>query len=139
MLDHMTFRVSDIAKTKSFYEPILHTLGYRVAYEGFHGFNAIGFGFGYIDPTQSGGEKIDTWFVDGPSPHGGAATTTGCHLCWHAQDRASVDAFYAAALKAGAKDNGAPGLRPHYHPHYYGTFVIDPEGNNIEAVCHLPE
>ena len=65
--------------------------------------------------------------------------TTGCHLAWTAQTRAQVDAFHAAALSAGGKDNGAPGLRPDYHPHYYCAFVIDPEGNNIEAVCHLAE
>ncbi|WP_028536959.1 VOC family protein [Paludibacterium yongneupense] len=136
MLDHMTFRVRDIAKTKAFYEPILRTLGYRVAYEAVHGFNVLG--FGYPDPSQADGERIDTWFVDGESPYGGSEATTGCHLCWSAKDRQSVDAFYAAALEAGGRDNGAPGLRPHYHPHYYGAFVIDPEGNNIEAVCHLP-
>jgi predicted lactoylglutathione lyase len=63
----------------------------------------------------------------------------GCHLCWRAASRAEVDAFYAAAIAAGGRDNGAPGLRPHYHSNYYGAFVIDPEGNNIEAVCHRPE
>ena len=72
-------------------------------------------------------------------PDGGPPATTGCHLAWRAQNRAQVDAFYAAALAAGGKDNGAPGLRPDYHPNYYGAFVIDPEGNNVEAVCHLPE
>ena len=78
------------------------------------------------------------WVIDGPSPHGGPPATTGCHLAWRAATRAQVDAFYAAAIAAGGKDNGAPGLRPDYHPHYYGAFVIDPEGNNVEAVCHLP-
>jgi predicted lactoylglutathione lyase len=60
-------------------------------------------------------------------------------LCWLAKDRKAVDAFYQAALRAGGKDNGAPGLRPQYHPNYYGAFVIDLDGNNIEAVCHNPE
>ena len=64
--------------------------------------------------------------------------TTGCHLAWRATTRSQVDAFYRAAMEAGGKDNGAPGLRPDYHAHYYGAFVIDPEGNNIEAVCLLP-
>ena len=137
MLDHMTFRVRDIARAKAFYQPVLATLGYRVSYEGFHGFNILG--FGYPDANEASGEKSDTWFVDGPSPYGGAPATTGCHLCWKAPDRATVDAFYQAALQAGGQDNGAPGLRPDYHPNYYGAFVIDPEGNNIEAVCHAPE
>jgi len=95
MLDHMTFRVTDIQRAKAFYSAALAPLGCSVC-------------------------------------------TTGCHLAWKAQTRAQVDAFYAAAIAAGGKDNGAPGLRPEYHAHYYGAFVIDPEGNNIEAVCHLP-
>ena len=88
--------------------------------------------------TSHDGKKADVWFIDGPSPYGGPPATTVCHLAWKAQTRAQVDAFYAAAIAAGGKDNGAPGLRPEYHAHYYGAFVIDPEGNNIEAVCHLP-
>jgi catechol 2,3-dioxygenase-like lactoylglutathione lyase family enzyme len=136
MLDHMTFRVKDIAQTKAFYEAALKPLGYRLAYEGFHGSNMLG--FACPDAQQPDGEKLDTWFVDGPSPHGGPAVTSGCHLCWQANDRAAVDAFYKAAIEAGGKDNGPPGLRPHYHAHYYGAFVIDLEGNNIEACCHLP-
>jgi catechol 2,3-dioxygenase-like lactoylglutathione lyase family enzyme len=137
MLDHMTFRVSDIARTKTFYTPVLATLGYCVAYEAEHnGSHMIGYGF--TDARVPGGMTIDTWFIDGPSPYGGHPVTTGCHLCWRAAHRAAVDAFYQAAIKQGGKDNGAPGVRAHYHPHYYGAFVIDPDGNNIEAVCHLP-
>jgi len=63
----------------------------------------------------------------------------GMHIAFVATSRADVDAFHATALAAGAMDNGAPGLRPHYHPNYYGAFVIDPDGHNIEAVCHAPE
>jgi catechol 2,3-dioxygenase-like lactoylglutathione lyase family enzyme len=137
MLDHMTFRVSDIARTKTFYTPVLATLGYSVAYEAEHnGSHMIGYGF--ADAHVAGGMTIDTWFIDGPSPYGGHPVTTGCHLCWRAAHRAAVDAFYQAAIKQGGKDNGVPGVRAHYHPHYYGAFVIDPDGNNIEAVCHLP-
>jgi catechol 2,3-dioxygenase-like lactoylglutathione lyase family enzyme len=80
--------------------------------------------------------KIDTWLVDGPPPRAGHGVTTSCHLAWLAPTRAAVDAFHAAALAAGGSDNGPPGLRPHYHPDYYGAFVIDPDGNNVEAVCH---
>jgi predicted lactoylglutathione lyase len=65
--------------------------------------------------------------------------TSSVHLALASADRASVDAFYKAAIAAGAKDNGPPGLRPQYHEHYYGAFVIDPDGNNLEAVCHKPE
>ncbi|WP_090142155.1 VOC family protein [Limnohabitans sp. DM1] len=137
MLDHMTFRVRDIQRCKAFYEPVLKQLGYRLAFEGFHGSNILG--FGYPDIHQPSGEKIDTWFVDGPSPYGGVDATAGCHLCWQAPNRAAVDAFYSAAIQSGATDNGGPGLRPHYHPNYYGAFVIDLEGNNIEAVCHTSE
>ena len=136
MLDHMTFRVADIAQTKAFYEPVLKTLGYALVVEGFHGGNMLGFGYpSDQDPT---GVKLDTWFIDGDSPYGGHPVTAGCHLCWSAKNRAEVDAFYQAAIAAGGKDNGSPGLRPHNHEHYYGAFVIDPDGNNIEAACHLP-
>ncbi|MBB5202717.1 catechol 2,3-dioxygenase-like lactoylglutathione lyase family enzyme [Inhella inkyongensis] len=138
MLDHMTFRVRDIARAKSFYSAALAPLGYSLDVEGqYEGSTYLGFAF--PDATQPEGKKFDVWFVDGPSPFGGPPATTGCHLAWRAGSRAEVDAFYRAALEAGGRDNGAPGLRAHYHPHYYGAFVIDPEGNNIEAVCHLPE
>ncbi|MDD0814800.1 VOC family protein [Curvibacter sp. HBC28] len=136
MLDHMTFRVTDIQRAKAFYSAALAPLDYSLSYEGFHGVNILG--FGYPDAAEPTGQKSDVWFIDGPSPHGGPPATTGCHLAWRASSRAQVDAFYQAAIAAGGRDNGAPGLRPDYHPDYYGAFVIDPEGNNIEAVCHLP-
>ncbi len=137
MLDHMTFRVSDIQRAKAFYSQALAPLGYSLSFDGNFGANIVG--FAYPDATEPEGKKTDVWFIDGPSPHGGAAATTGCHLAWRAQTRAQVDAFYRAAIAAGGRDNGAPGLRAEYHPHYYGAFVIDPEGNNIEAVCHQAE
>ncbi len=137
MLDHMTFRVADIQRAKAFYSAALAPMGYALCFEGNYGANILG--FDYADPSEPSGRKADVWFIDGPSPHGGPATTSGCHLAWKAASRAEVDAFYRAALAAGGQDNGAPGLRPDYHPHYYGAFVIDPEGNNIEAVCHRAE
>jgi catechol 2,3-dioxygenase-like lactoylglutathione lyase family enzyme len=137
MLDHMTFRVTDIARAKAFYSAALAPLGYSVCFEGEFGSHILG--FAYPDASQPDGKKADVWFIDGPSPYGGPAATSGCHLAWRAQSRAQVDAFHRAALAAGGRDNGAPGLRPEYHAHYYGAFVIDPEGNNIEAVCHSPE
>lgn len=137
MLDHMTFRVIDIARAKAFYGAALEPLGYSVCFEGQYGSNILG--FAYPDASEPDGKKADVWFIDGPSPYGGPAATSGCHLAWRAKSRAQVDAFYKAAIAAGGKCNGEPGLRPDYHANYYGAFVIDPEGNNIEVVCHLPE
>jgi catechol 2,3-dioxygenase-like lactoylglutathione lyase family enzyme len=130
MLDHMTFRVADLARTRAFYAAALAPLGYVVRHEfSFDGQSMIGLGHG---------EHTDTWFIAGPSDWNGPAVSSGCHLAWRAPDRAAVDAFHAAALAHGGRDNGAPGLRPHYHANYYGAFVIDPDGNNVEAVCHVP-
>jgi catechol 2,3-dioxygenase-like lactoylglutathione lyase family enzyme len=137
MLDHMTFRVGDMARSRAFYAAALAPLGYTPCFEERFGDTLI-VGLGHADPAVPGGTKIDTWLMQGPSQHGGPAVTSGCHLCWAAPNRATVDAFHAAALAAGGTDNGAPGLRPHYHAHYYGAFVLDPDGNNIEAVCHAP-
>jgi catechol 2,3-dioxygenase-like lactoylglutathione lyase family enzyme len=128
--------VRDIARAKAFYTPTLAPLGYTVAFEGQYGANILG--FAHPDAAEPDGRRTDVWFIDGPSPYGGPAATSGCHLAWRAATRAQVDAFHRAALAAGGRDNGPPGLRPDYHPHYYGAFVIDPEGNNIEAVCHQP-
>jgi catechol 2,3-dioxygenase-like lactoylglutathione lyase family enzyme len=133
----MTFRVTDIARAKAFYGAALAPLGYSLCFEGNYGSNMLG--FAYPDASEPDGKKADVWFIDGPSPYGSPAATSGCHLAWRAKNRAEVNAFYSAAIAAGGKDNGAPGLRPDYHANYYGAFVIDPEGNNIEAVCHLPE
>ena len=124
MIDHMTFRVADIAATRTFYEKALAPLGYAAAYEGTHdGVHMVGFG-------RDG--KTDTWFVET------RPATSAVHIAWTAPSRAAVDAFHRAALDAGGRDNGPPGVRAHYHAHYYGAFVIDPDGNNIEAVCHAP-
>jgi catechol 2,3-dioxygenase-like lactoylglutathione lyase family enzyme len=130
MIDHITLRVRELATTRGFYGAALAPLGYRVGYEATHdGVGVLGFGC----EMPGAGFKIDTWFVDHTQPLSGPT-----HLCWRATTRAQVDAFHAAALKAGGRDNGAPGLRSHYHPDYYGAFVFDPDGNNVEAVCHAP-
>jgi len=122
MIDHMTFRAKDIEKAKAFYSAALAPLGYKAVYDDVHdGVRVVGFGCD---------GKIDTWLVN-TQP-----SSQHTHLAWLAQTREQVDQFYKAALQAGGKDNGAPGLRPHYHANYYGAFVIDPDGNNIEAVCH---
>ncbi len=127
MLDHIGIGVSDFARSKSFYEKALAPLGIGLVMEvtaeqtGDH--PAAGFG------SQG---KPYFWF-------GVGGDVARAHVAFAARDRASVDAFYKAAMAAGGKDNGAPGLRPHYHENYYGAFVLDPDGHNIEAVCHLPE
>lgn len=121
MIDHIVVRVKDFKKSRRFYEAALAPLGYRVLKE-FPGWVGLGVG-----------DKTDLWIAQ-EEP-----LTTGVHLAFASRDRRTVDAFHAAAMKAGAKDNGAPGLRKDYHPHYYGAFALDPEGNNIEAVCHDPK
>jgi catechol 2,3-dioxygenase-like lactoylglutathione lyase family enzyme len=121
MFDHIGFAVRDLARTRAFYTAALEPLGYRLQYDEN---NTIAFG-----PPG----KWALWFYgkgDGP---------TGVHIALQAETRAQVDAFHAAALAAGGKDNGAPGLRPHYTPTYYGGFVIDPDGHNLEAVCYADE
>ena len=128
MIDHIGFSVSDYEKSKRFYTQVLAPLGYKLikevsAAENDSGFPACGLG---IDG------KPDFWI----GAEGGLAKPL--HVAIATDSRAKVDAFYQAALAAGAKDNGAPGLRPHYHKNYYGAFVLDPDGHNIEAVCHAP-
>jgi len=120
MIDHAVVRVKDFKKSLRFYESALQPLGYRVLKE-FPGFVGLG-----------ARDKTDLWIGQDD------AVTKGLHLGFASRDRKSVDAFHAAALKAGGKDNGPPGIR-NYHPAYYGAFVLDPEGNNIEAVCHDPK
>jgi catechol 2,3-dioxygenase-like lactoylglutathione lyase family enzyme len=128
MIDHVGFPVSNYARSKSFYEQALTPLGYTLVMEvgGEHtesGHPAAGFGIAGKPDFWIGGE-------------GGVGTPV--HVAILARDRASVDAFHRAALTAGGRDNGPPGLRPHYHANYYGAFVLDPDGHNIEAVCHAP-
>ena len=128
MLDHVGISVHDLARSRAFYLAALAPLGYRLLME----VNPPG-GHCYLGLGIIGSGKPDFWLGEAP------VATGHLHLAFAAKDRASVDAFYAAALAAGGRDNGAPGLRPHYHPNYYGAFVLDPDGRNIEAVCHLPE
>lgn len=123
MLDHMTFRVRDLAATRAFYAQALAPLGYKLGYEGEHG------GVRMLGFEHDG--SYDTWFVESPNNPSGPT-----HIAWRAATRIAVDAFHQAALTAGGRDNGPPGLRPQYHAHYYGAFVLDPDGNNVEAVCH---
>jgi catechol 2,3-dioxygenase-like lactoylglutathione lyase family enzyme len=119
MLDHVTIGVSDIERSRSFYDLALRPLGITRLYA--DGETAAGYG---VAP------KAFFWISWRGLPQ------TGAHVAFAAQDRAVVDRFYAQAIAAGGKDNGAPGIRPNYHPSYYGAFVLDPDGHNIEAVCH---
>jgi catechol 2,3-dioxygenase-like lactoylglutathione lyase family enzyme len=121
MLDHLGFAVADFDKSRAFYLKALAPLGVGAIMEG-DGFA----GFGRD-------RKPQFWIGRGEAPPG------RMHLAFLAKSRSEVRAFYEAAIAAGGKDNGPPGLRPNYHPNYYGAFVIDPNGHNIEAVCHVAE
>ena len=129
MLDHVGFAVADAERSRRFYQRALEPLGITLimsvtpdqteAGGTAHGFGSDGKPYFWIGDNERVGE--------------------GTHIAFTAESRAKVDEFYQAALAAGGRDNGAPGLRPQYHPNYYGAFVFDPDGANIEAVCHRPE
>jgi catechol 2,3-dioxygenase-like lactoylglutathione lyase family enzyme len=122
MLDHVGFTVSDYERSKAFYTDALAPLGLTLLMEpvaAAAGFGKDGKPFFWIEARG----KVVTGYL---------------HVAFAVDDRATVDAFHAAALEAGGKDNGAPGVREIYHPHYYGAYVRDPDGHNIEAVCHKP-
>jgi catechol 2,3-dioxygenase-like lactoylglutathione lyase family enzyme len=121
MLDHVGLPVSDYARSKAFYEHALAPLGIELMMEPMGqaaGFGKDGKPFFWIETRRGAVQNV--------------------HVAFAADDRATVDAFHAAAVEAGGSDNGAPGVRDIYHPSYYGGYVLDPDGNNIEAVCHKP-
>ena len=123
MLDHVGLDVGDYERSRAFYSKALAPLGFELVMEPVPG---IG-GFGER-------QRPFFWIATGRrSAH------SGVHVAFAAENRAAVDAFHATALEAGATDNGAPGVREIYHPAYYGAYVLDPDGNNVEAVCHRPE
>jgi catechol 2,3-dioxygenase-like lactoylglutathione lyase family enzyme len=122
MLDHLGFSVGDYERSKAFYAQALAPLGLQLLMEPMEdvgGFGARGKPYFWIDGR-------------------GTAPQTGIHVAFAVDDRGTVEAFHAAALAAGGTDNGGPGVREIYHPNYYGAYVLDPDGNNIEAVCHAP-
>jgi len=129
MLDHIGFAVSNFLNSRRFYATALEPLGVGLVME--------------VTAEQTGG-SAHAGFGENGKPYfwigDGEGTLRGrMHVAFAARTRAQVDAFYRAAMAAGGRDNGRPGLRPHYHAHYYGAFVFDPDGHNIEAVCHSPE
>ncbi len=128
MIDHTGIPVADFDKAKAFYDRAMAPLGASLLY--------------MVPPEHTGGMKVGGYGRERPVfwlRETGKAEQGGRHYAFTANSRADVDAFHAAALAAGGKDNGQPGIRAHYHPDYYGAFVFDPDGNNIEAVCHRPE
>jgi catechol 2,3-dioxygenase-like lactoylglutathione lyase family enzyme len=122
VLDHVTIGISDIERSKTFYDAALRPLGITRLYA--EGAEFAGYG---VRP------KAFFWIGRRATPQAGA------HIAFTANDRVTVDRFYDDAIKAGGRDNGRPGIRPHYHANYYGAFVLDPDGHNIEAVCHAPQ
>lgn len=127
MIDHSGISVSDFEVATKFYDRALAPLGASLLFT--------------VPLEHTGGEKVVGYGRERPTfwLNEGGAQTPPSHFAFAAENRAQVDAFYEAAIAAGGRDNGAPGLRPHYHEHYYGAFVLDPDGNNMEAVCHTPE
>lgn len=123
MFSHVTLGTNDWARAKPFWAAVMEALGHPVLFE--HG--------GGIAYGEATGPKT---FI-GPAFDGNPATNgNGTHVAFITRSRATVDAFHAAAMAHGGSDEGAPGLRPHYHPNYYGAYVRDPDGNKIQAVCH---
>ena len=120
MIDHVGLGVRDLEQSKAFYQQALGPLGYQLLMQRD---GSAGFG---MHP------KPDFWI------HVNRPLSGPTHVAFASPDRATVEAFHAAGLAAGGRDNGAPGPRPQYHKGYYGAFVLDPDGNNVEAVCHLP-
>jgi catechol 2,3-dioxygenase-like lactoylglutathione lyase family enzyme len=127
MIDHTGINVSNFEKSKEFYANSLAPLGYQLVKE----FDASDTGFTSVAGFGIDG-KPDFWILQGE------VNTPRVHVAFHAETREMVHAFYEAALEVGGRDHGAPGLRTHYHPDYYGAFILDPDGHNIEAVCHRP-
>ncbi|HWO08909.1 MAG TPA: VOC family protein [Polyangiaceae bacterium] len=128
MIDHTGLTVSRPLESRRFYSEALAPLGYTLLRE---------------VPTAVTGGRVVLGFGVAPKPDfwlaEGSPNEPRLHIAFRAENRAQVEAFYQAALAAGGRDNGAPGLRPHYHANYYGAFVLDPDGHNIEAVCHQAE
>lgn len=129
MLDHIGLSVTDLKRSRCFYDAVMPALGAACVMA--------------VTLEETGGTYEGAGYGRDGKPSfwigSGGRTQGSLHVAFVAPTRAAVDAFYAAALASGAADNGPPGIRPHYHANYYAAFVLDPDGHNIEAVCHLPE
>jgi len=127
MIDHVGFGIRDFETSKNFYDKALAPIGASLLY--------------MVPEEFTDGEKVGGYGIDRPVLwiHEGEQQSPSIHIAFTASSRTQVDAFYQAALAAGGEDNGVPGLRPHYHENYYGAFVRDLDGHNIEVVCHEPE
>lgn len=126
MIDHLALPVRDLERSGAFYDKALTALGYKRLTESPQEFGGR-LTLGWADASDT-----DLYLAEA------APTQPPLHLAFRADTRAAVDGFHKAALEAGGTDNGKPGLRPQYHEHYYGAFVLDPDGHNVEAVCHTP-
>ncbi|MBK8159973.1 MAG: VOC family protein [Rhodospirillaceae bacterium] len=134
MIDHVSIGVSDLKKARAFYDVVFLALSYvRVHDVEIPGQGMVAHGYG------EAGSQARFWIGVPDKVDAAANRAGGNHFAFQAKSRLEVDAFYLAAIRGGAKDNGAPGIRAHYHPNYYGAFAFDPDGNKIEACCHLPE
>ncbi len=135
MIDHIGVSPADIERARRFYDAALKPRGIaalmEVTPEQTGGYHGIGYGVGRKPAFWLSSDRRR---ASPPGPRG-----LGIHIAFEANSRAAVDAFYAAAMAQGGGDNGPPGVRPHYHAAYYAAFVIDPDGVNVEAVCHQPE
>lgn len=133
MIDHIGIKVRDFARARRFYDAALSPLGVaaimEVTPEESGGYHGVGYG-------KAG--KPFFWLSNDQRPDMAAARGTGVHIAFAAENRSAVDAFFLAAMASGGRDNGGPGVRPHYHPNYYAAFVLDPDGFNVEVVCHAP-
>ena len=123
MFSHITLGSNDLARSRVFYDAVMKVLGHRLLFE-------LPQAFAY---GEAAGPKV---FILPPFDGKEARPGNGVHAAFKVESRATVDAFHAAALAHGGSDEGKPGLRPHYHPNYYGAYVRDPDGNKIQAVCH---
>ena len=129
MIDHVSLGVGDLARSRAFYDAVLAPLGYERRYDVD---DASGYGPPRPHPLKE--QALPFWI----GHESGGASRSG-HVCFRAPRRSAVDAFHQAALAAGGRDNGAPGLRPQYHANYYAAFIVDPDGHRIEAVRHEAE